>query len=235
MENITKYPYNATSDEAQRLHNGEQSMIALPVEPVLHYPTDKLTLHPNGTIYVETPNGSVYNVLDMLSPLGQPGDEVLVREVWSTLRLSYDWETGLCDDYKECEAYQAKDGIQGLKPHYGVAYRSGGNWDDGGDTPEERGFAWRSPVTMPSWASRTRRVVEDVRVVQLAHMTEANAQALGLEGDRELAYHRNGDSYEHVNATPFEQWIEQWNARYGDTYPAEGNPWIWLVELEDVE
>lgn len=83
------------------------------------------------------------------------------------------------------------------------------------------GFGWRSPVTMPRWASRWTLTVQSVRVGRVAEMTEADAIACG---HRPFFNHANPESFmspngdripmsPHVDA--LQSYACEWNARHG--------------------
>jgi hypothetical protein len=92
-------------------------------------------------------------------PFGAPGDVIWVRETFQ---------------YNGCET--DADGSES----WHITYRADPQAE------EHSGMGWRSPATMPRWASRITLEVTDVRVERLQDITEADAVAEGLlarEGD----------------------------------------------------
>ena len=71
------------------------------------------------------------------------------------------------------------------------------------------GFGWRSPVTMPRWASRWDLVVESVRVERVQDATEDDALAEGFT-DEIL-----GDQGRASSTTALGVLVEHWIARHG--------------------
>ena len=85
----------------------------------------------------------------------------VVGESWAILRFSSDFETGYTDDYfsktpKQALEYFRREMSAGFSANtISPVYRIGGEYfEDNGDSPEERGFRWNPPTTMPSWVSR---------------------------------------------------------------------------------
>jgi len=77
-----------------------------------------------------------------------------VKETWALVHADDD----------ELDDWPARQAIPKQPPGLGwqVWYRAGHPWEN--DGPEDRGFRWRSPATMPRWASRLSLVNDGVRV-----------------------------------------------------------------------
>lgn len=85
---------------------------------------------------------------------------------------------------------------------------------------------WRSPATMPSWASRITLVNETVGVCRLGDLTEDDVLACGV-ADPSLGTR---------GMSPMTVFRDKWNARYA----AKGlgydkSPWVWKVAVKGVE
>jgi hypothetical protein len=141
-------------------------------------------------------------------PYGQPGDRLWVRETWAPV-----WEddTGFC----------------------GVGFRAGGmpeedkragDYMDGTDR-------WRSPVTMPHWASRITLEIESVRVERLNEISEEDAKAEGIcqfqIGDIK-AYGLNEADRDSMHSTAKDAYRSLWESINGPGSWTE-NPWVWVV------
>lgn len=96
--------------------------------------------------------------------------------------------------------------------------------------PRCEGFTgWRSPITMPRWASRITLIVEDVRVERLQDISEADARAEGIRRNP----HGSGDQWmdypEGSSASgwrsPRDSYRTIWNAT-NPNHPWESNPWV---------
>lgn len=102
-------------------------------------------------------------------PFGRPHDQLWLRETWALVYLDYDYESGHCDDIWGVSPIPKNDPRDKSKycrqPRYAVPYRSDTTWDNQG--VDERGFEWRSPVTMPQWASRITVINESVDTIKV--------------------------------------------------------------------
>jgi len=102
-------------------------------------------------------------------PFGRPYDQLWVRETWALVYLDYDYESGHCDDVWGVSPIPKNDPRDKSKyckqPRYAVPYRADTTWD--GQSVDERGFEWRSPVTMPKWASRLALTNESVDAIKV--------------------------------------------------------------------
>jgi len=126
-------------------------------------------------------------------PYGQPGDLLWVRE---TFRV------------KIVESYSRKGPVW----QRFVLYRADR------DLPSSRFDRWRSPITMPRWASRITLCVVNVRLEGLQEITEADAVAEGCPD----------------GVNPREWFRQRWdtlNARRGFSWDV--NPWVWVIEFEN--
>jgi len=85
------------------------------------------------------------------------GDRFWVKEIWQTIQLFIDWETGYCDDLREVSpdiyfAHRTEyNNFDFGCSRFSIAYKAGDHWEDHRD---DRGFSWRSALSMPHWASR---------------------------------------------------------------------------------
>ena len=121
------------------------------------------------------------------------GDRLWCREVWG-LGVS---DHGNCPRYRATMDYRCGDKI---RSHH------------------EGPFTWRSPVTMPRWASRLTLIVTDVRVERLQSITEADAVAEGIEPGRRLSC--GGMSH-----TAVDIFCALWNDLHGED-AWDRNPWV---------
>jgi len=85
----------------------------------------------------------------------------VVGESWAILRFYRDIETGIVDDYsnrtpEQALEYLRREMSEGFSANaIAPVYRIGGEcFEDNGDSPEERGFKWNPPATMPIWIGR---------------------------------------------------------------------------------
>jgi hypothetical protein len=153
-------------------------------------------------------------------PYGQPGDRLWVREAWASLRFSYDFESGQCDDYESVEPsdvlrWRQSEFARPYRPKFDIAYSA--NWEP--QHVQERGFKWRPSIHMPRWASRLTLEIVSVRVERLQEISEADAAAEGVQltSPDEQTY--------------YGQYRVLWNKINGPS-SWEANPWVWVVEFK---
>jgi hypothetical protein len=159
----------------------------------------------------------------LMSPYGQPGDRLWVREAWCHLS----------------DVRTADPGGDALQRR--VFYRA----DYPGDTlmhdddPAER-IKWRSSRFMPRWASRLTLEIVSVRVERVQDISEADAIAEGIEpfatNDPDLQgmwrdYAEDGMA----SGNPIGSYMTLWdslNAARGHGWDA--NPFVWRIKFRMV-
>jgi hypothetical protein len=173
-------------------------------------------------------------------PYGIPGDRLWVREVWARVEpfpqvlekygMPVDWRL---KRNPEMLAYWRKRIIY-LK-------------DFPGRKPEECGRGasdnrWRSPVTLPRWASRMLLEVTEIRIERLQAISEADAIAEGVEKLGEfpnITPWRNYLVQQPAGArnfsTPIRSYVSLWDAINGRKNPWTANPWVWVVSFRRIE
>lgn len=108
--------------------------------------------------------------------IGMPydvGDTLWVKETWQALHQDIDFETGYADDIKAAKKIP-RDTCDG---YWVAGYAADTTWDA---SKEDRGFAWRSPLHMPRWASRIDIEITDLRFQRLQDISEDDARAEGV-------------------------------------------------------
>jgi hypothetical protein len=140
---------------------------------------------------------------NILCPYGAPGTEHWVRETWQL--NSVVWDMGALPKH------HPRDRITGELVE--LIYRADGEIDKQFEPEPDTGrWRWRSPVTMPRWASRYAVTVRDVRVLQVGDVTD-NAV---LEAGFDHAF------------VPFVDW---WDS-HKNYPPYADNPWAWAITVE---
>lgn len=141
-----------------------------------------------------------------LCPYGKPGDRLWVRESFRIYDSSS--ECG-CSDHCECHGYHGKP-----------IYRA-----DAADVEAK----WKPSIHMPRCASRITLEITNVRVERLQDISEADAKAEGVIGEKEAADAGLGWYDKPRRAFRF-----LWQSINGaDSW--EANPWVWVVEFRRVE
>lgn len=155
----------------------------------------------------------------LMSPHGQPGDRLWVRETWQ----------GPLFEESEREAY-----LESREDFYSAKYCEYAA--DGGPAPEfvnmddELICRWRPSIHMPRWASRITLEVTGVRAERLQAISEADAVAEGCRPAFE-------DEHGIVGATPYFRY--GYRLLWNDLNAARGygwdvNPFVWVIEFRRV-
>lgn len=146
---------------------------------------------------------------ESICPYGKVGDEVWVRE-----------------SFRELGSAQKIDGQLPWRGSPDICvYKSDGDYDG----------PWRSPIHMPRWASRITLEITGVRVERLEDISEADAQAEGVEpshyGDLTVIPEQI------VSRSIFPKSCHRygfgvaWDKINGKKHPWASNPWVWAVEF----
>ena len=125
-----------------------------------------------------------------------PGDRIWVKETHSV--------------WADAESARAAQCIEGSDDP--CIYRA--DFKDGTDSVAIGGTGWRSPVTMPRWASRLTLIVTDVRVQRVQDINRGDAMGEGCPFPNMAA-----------GPDPREWFRAIWNSIHGpDAWAA--NPWV---------
>lgn len=137
-------------------------------------------------------------------PYGKPGDGLWVKETW--------W----------CDAPEPVP-----HDHPLMFYRAN-------QTGTTKGMKWTSSRFMPRWASRISLLVKDVRVERLQDISESDCEAEGVERlcERFVTPGSVPISYTEI---PFRDYFELlWDSINAKKHPWSENPWVWVVEFEQI-
>ncbi len=187
--------------------------------------------------YIEGPDGFDMR-LEYLAPY-RPGDRVYVRE-------TYLIESNFAVADEEVYPPPFNDG----RPITRVDEDEyvGGYWEQAhykatdpdptlGWTWTEDGLPWRSPATMPKWASRLWLTVTEVRAERLQAISEEDAKAEGsdfhlwiVEG---IANEDDHWTLEETTLHPCYRngFVNRWDSLH-QAHPWASNPWVWRVSCE---
>lgn len=148
-------------------------------------------------------------------PYGQPGDRLWVRETWAG------WLAG---DFPN------------------INYRAGGGEPNGLNPPSEgydpthacwTDWKWRPSIFMPRWASRILLEIVAVRVERLQAISEADAEAEGIECVGEMLGLPGWKDYTcgSMLVSAVNSYCTLWDSINGpDSW--DTNPWVWVVEFQ---
>lgn len=132
-------------------------------------------------------------------PYGAPGDRLWVKEAW----------TRWCS-------------VEGCDKRGHIAYRADASAE------VERMTSWRSPMSMPRWASRLTLEVVEVRVQRVQDLTVADAEAEGIDPAPHAMKPSGLDMIDAYRTA----W-DALNAKRGFAWAS--NPWVWAVTFKRVE
>ena len=146
-------------------------------------------------------------------PYGEPGDRLWVREAHALLPRT---------------AYRASVGTGTIEqvehPTDGYTAAVFRERFDRSGAPR-----WRPSIHMPRWASRITLEIVSVRVEQLQEISEEDALAEGVSGEREAA-----DAGLSWYDRPRRAFRFLWPSINGaDSW--DDNPWVWVVEFKRVD
>lgn len=103
----------------------------------------------------------------------------------------------------------------------GIAYRADhiDQFGDGNVHP----IKWKPSIHMPRWASRITLDVTSIRIERLQDTTEADAVAEGT------VYYLGSGGKQAEEMSMLAQFAMMWDSIYGQTYPWNSNPYVWVL------
>ncbi|KZP69627.1 morphogenetic protein [Enterobacter sp. ASE] len=147
-------------------------------------------------------------------PFGAVGDRIWVRETWADAGASA----------PDLKLYRAN-----YPAHVPTHYEN---------LPPASDIRWTPSIHMPRWASRITLEITGVRIERLNGISEADAEAEGIDMD---ALADSQDCYDCIaghnmtgrpTATGAFKYL--WESVYGsDSWRA--NPWVWVIEFKRIE
>jgi len=141
-------------------------------------------------------------------PYGQPGDRLWVRETFGI------------DDEDGAVLYFADPDTAQNAEHARIC--------------EDRYPRRRPSIHMPRWASRILLEITDVRVERVQDISEADAQAEGIEYSERFEGYCIGMAEHYHSHDPRLSYASLWESINGpDSWAA--NPWVWVVEFRRIE
>lgn len=168
-------------------------------------------------------------------PYGQPGDRLWVRETWGVVSHAWNEEGGRVPWTPDRPAISVRELPFGRGYYTGhVIYAADGafEWagdDDGGGEPRS---AWKPSIHLPRAASRITLELTDVRAERLQDISEADAQAEGVDRDTEPCDHTRRSCADVGCLGPTHR------AAFGDLWMQingadswDANPWVWVVSF----
>ena len=150
-----------------------------------------------------------FGLSHMLCPLGQPGDQLWVRETWQGPLVDYDEAYSM---FKDPKPYQKVENC---------VYRAdGGPCPEFTDADDDLRQGWRPSIHMPRWASRINLLITGVRVERLDDISQHDARCEGI-----VDHHNVGQ----------EKYLfsRLWRDIYGEESWSD-NPWVWVIGFERV-
>jgi hypothetical protein len=178
-------------------------------------------------------------------PYGRVGDRLWVREVWARVEPY----PGAMQDYGVPLAWKVEKNPTLLEYWRQRVIHFA---DFPGKKPEDCGRGatdnlWRSPMSMPRWASRLLLEVTRIWPERVQEISADDAIAEGVE-TAEGVRHRQGNFAPGVQgwmnygprrgynwATPQESYESMWDAINRHKNPWVANPWVWCVEFREIE
>ena len=145
---------------------------------------------------------------DFRCPYGQPGDQLWVRETWA-----HHVQAQSAERDEDGPFVYAADGPQALQA------RLASKWTPG--------------IHMFRWASRITLEITAVRVERLQDISEADAQAEGIEYSERFGGYCIGEAQHFNSHDPRESYWSLWETINGPG-SVESNPWVWCLSFKRV-
>lgn len=99
---------------------------------------------------------------------------------------------------------------------------------------KQSSYNWTPSIHMPRWASRITLEITGVRVERLQAVSEADAQAEGVQLLRGGFWRHYQPEWTHHQLSARGSFVSLWQSIYGaDSWQA--NPWVWVIEFKRVE
>ena len=164
-------------------------------------------------------------------PYGHPsyGSRLWVREAWKVSAMSHHTPTGGPEEAVYYVDYKADAGgpPHGKTVRFAEPVRNA--WQKNRD-------GWRPSIHMPRWAARIVLEVTGVRVERVQDISEADAQAEGVEYE---ASEGVGVWKDYICGPGPGVWCNSarasfatlWDSINGKRYPLASNPWCWVLEF----
>lgn len=168
---------------------------------------DGLIHVPNSNEYEFTRHGRSDEII--ISPYGQPGDRLWVRETFAKGRANFEERIG--------PSWKAKNGSQG-----GFIYRASTILE----AQRLMNYKWKPSIHMPRWASRITLEIVNVRVERLQDISEEDANAEGVKPIPRSTQIKSLYDYRF----PFKR---LWTSINGPG-AWEKNPFVWVIEFKRV-
>jgi hypothetical protein len=236
MKTRTWHPRGPSADaQIRALLDGSKTQLRLPIKLVQFKPSDTpgydwcfrgtATGRPTTGTWQDFRNRE----LGKLSPFGAPGDLLSVRETWAefTDELTDATQGTVCYAADSTAQWRCKPAATERRANGMSAYFP------------ETAIKWRSPVTMPAWASRLTLLVIDVRVQRVQDISEADAVASGLlewsDPPRVTKKYYGATKADVWETDPRKAFARLWDATWLKSgFGWDSNPWVWAANVERV-
>lgn len=228
---------NLKDYEVKALLNGQLHCLCRPVTVLLGCNDCEFVGEKDGWfLFKDSANPNLF----IKPPFGRKGDLVRVRETWAQKRNS---------DYKYAVAYKA-DGVGGACGQYGGEYEFYPNCLIVGEADKNkighwvgRNYygSWKSPATMPEWASRFELRITDLEVIRIQDIDNSLSRLAGSAfskfwNPRELdgSPLESGwyDDYFFFENYYLKVYKKQWDRDYLHTSPWDRNSLVWKYSVE---
>ena len=188
--------------------------------------------------FYDTPVGSMVLSSQLVNnPYGKVGDRLWVRETWAPVNscgesaLAYKADNEiicLSENEEFLDEYGTLNYTDPRLAKYAFA-----DWAD--DLVNGVEGAWKSPITMPRWASRILLEITDIRVERLNDISEADAKKEGMPPS-----HPSIDkiSMQHgFNSFSQSCFAQSWDSLYDENSPKRwaNNQWVWVIEFKVIK
>lgn len=167
-------------------------------------------------------------------PLGVPGDRLIGKETWAEAGDFVGWDSpkGKRPQGVGVIAYRVDNELR----QYSIMLKEPEEFK-ATDLSAYSKLRWRSPATMPAWASRITLEVVGVRCVRAPDLTDIDAELCGVQAVPCGGCGASKSEDRCIGCLhPFylDSLKSHWTAKYATRYPWETS-WAWAVEVRRVE
>ena len=236
MSTRTWHPRGPSADaQIRALLDGTKTQLRLPMKPQpihrvvegLAHVTIGMDPADDGAIWYDADGKSPGR--ELRSPFGRTGDLLSVRETWAefTDELTDATQGTVCYAADSTAQWRCKPAATERRANGMSAYFP------------ETAIKWRSPVTMPAWASRLTLLVIDVRVERLQAISEADSIASGLlewsDPPRVTKKYYGATKADVWETDPRKAFARLWDATWLKSgFGWDSNPWAWVANVQRV-
>lgn len=169
----------------------------------------------------------------LMSPYGQPGDRLWVREAWQYAGWTddgYPWVRYRAGGEKRLIERGIPEEWSERLVNIWTELSREENYEIDNTAADRR---WRTSLHMPRWASRTTLEITGIRVQRLQEITADDAMAEGIVRLPDGGYAADTEGRHYHATSAWHSYASLWEFINGPG-SWEANPWVWVIEFAKV-